>query len=127
MFIVSCGETGYRPRCFECAWCEQDVWPAGGRQGLRLAGGEKDWGDYLDVILDPDQQHGEVMSVNTKSAALYEGDPAHGPLCHQPRCLLRKLTMPCMTCSLQPRHAGHLPLAGKQKFQLAGSVDSRQR
>ena len=48
-----------------------------GRQRLWLAGAEKDWRDYLDVILDLISNMGEMASVNTK-AALYEADP--GPV-----------------------------------------------
>src|ERR1700704_224277 len=71
MFTVSCGETGHQPTRFEGAWSEHDVRRArgrvAGRQRLRLTGGEKDWRDYLDVILDPISNMARWRSVNTKA------------------------------------------------------------
>jgi hypothetical protein len=63
-----------------------------GRQRLWLAGAEKAWRDYLDVILDLIGNMGEMASINT-NAALYEGDPAprastrglHPPTKRRPR------------------------------------------
>ena len=52
---------------------------AGRRQRLWPAGAEKDWRDYLDVILDLISNMGEMASVNTH-AALYEADPARSRL-----------------------------------------------
>jgi hypothetical protein len=46
-----------------------------GRQRLWLAGAEKDWRDYLDVILGRISNTCEMASVNTNTA-LYEADPA---------------------------------------------------
>ena len=65
---------------------------AGRQAKIMASGGEKDWRDYLDVILDLISNMGEMASVNT-NAARYEAGPAplgsakglHPPTKRRPR------------------------------------------